>query len=54
MPHNLYLHSALVQSPKLQKNERSVRNAIFYNTIDTTVALAIASATLVFSCWSSA
>jgi manganese transport protein len=42
MPHNLYLHSALVQSRKLQKNARSIRGAIFYNTIDTTVALIIA------------
>ena len=25
MPHNLYLHSALVQSRKLQKDEPSIR-----------------------------
>ncbi len=42
MPHNLYLHSALVQSRRLQKDEASVRRAIRFNTIDTTVALAIA------------
>ncbi|HEX3602373.1 MAG TPA: divalent metal cation transporter, partial [Lacipirellulaceae bacterium] len=42
MPHNLYLHSALVQSRKLQKNARSIRGAIFYNTIDTSIALFIA------------
>jgi manganese transport protein len=42
MPHNLYLHSALVQSRKLQKDARSIRGAIFYNTIDTTLALVIA------------
>jgi manganese transport protein len=42
MPHNLYLHSALVQSRKLQKNARSIRGAIFYNTVDTTIALLIA------------
>jgi manganese transport protein len=42
MPHNLYLHSALVQSRKLQKNARSIRGAIFYNTIDTTISLLIA------------
>ncbi|HVT27361.1 MAG TPA: Nramp family divalent metal transporter [Lacipirellulaceae bacterium] len=42
MPHNLYLHSALVQSRKLQKNTRSIRGAIFYNTIDTTISLFIA------------
>ena len=28
MPHNLYLHSALVQSRKLQKDEASIRSAI--------------------------
>jgi manganese transport protein len=42
MPHNLYLHSALVQSRKLQRNERSIRTAIRFNTIDSIVALAIA------------
>lgn len=42
MPHNLYLHSALVQSRKLQKNSRAIQGAIFYNTIDTTVSLLIA------------
>jgi manganese transport protein len=42
MPHNLYLHSALVQSRKLQKDESSVRRAIQFNTIDSTVALTIA------------
>jgi manganese transport protein len=42
MPHNLYLHSALVQSRKLQKDEASVRSAIRFNTIDSISALAIA------------
>src|SRR5437588_9138984 len=42
MPHNLYLHSALVQSRKLAKDETSVRRAIQFNTIDSVVALAIA------------
>jgi manganese transport protein len=42
MPHNLYLHSALVQSRRLQKDEPSIRRAIRFNTIDSTVALAIA------------
>jgi manganese transport protein len=42
MPHNLYLHSALVQSRKLQKNEASMRRAILFNTIDSTVALTVA------------
>src|SRR5437867_6159507 len=38
MPHNLYLHSALVQSRKLQKDEASVRRAIRFNTLDSTTA----------------
>jgi manganese transport protein len=42
MPHNLYLHSALVQSRKLQKDERSIRSAIRFNTIDSTTALSVA------------
>lgn len=42
MPHNLYLHSALVQSRQLQKDELSVRRAIQFNTIDSTAALTIA------------
>jgi len=42
MPHNLYLHSALVQSRKLQKDEPSMRRAIHFNTIDSIAALAIA------------
>src|ERR1035438_1703087 len=42
MPHNLYLHSALVQSRKLQKDEPSVRSAIRFNTIDSVVALTVA------------
>jgi manganese transport protein len=42
MPHNLYLHSALVQSRKLQRDEPSIRSAIRFNTIDSSVALAVA------------
>jgi manganese transport protein len=42
MPHNLYLHSALVQSRQLQKDAPSIRRAIQFNTIDSTVALTIA------------
>ncbi len=42
MPHNLYLHSALVQSRQLQRDENSIRTAIRFNTIDSTVALTIA------------
>jgi manganese transport protein len=42
MPHNLYLHSALVQSRKLQKDEASIRSAIRFNSIDSTTALSVA------------
>jgi manganese transport protein len=42
MPHNLYLHSALVQSRKLQKDTQSIRRAIDFNTIDSVVALTVA------------
>jgi manganese transport protein len=42
MPHNLYLHSALVQSRKLQSDDTSIRKAIQFNTIDSTVALLLA------------
>jgi manganese transport protein len=42
MPHNLYLHSALVQSRKLQQDEASVRRAIQFNTVDSVVALSVA------------
>jgi manganese transport protein len=42
MPHNLYLHSALVQSRNFQKDQSSIRNAIRFNTIDATTALTVA------------
>jgi manganese transport protein len=42
MPHNLYLHSALVQSRKLQKDERSIRRGIRFNTIDSIASLTVA------------
>ena len=42
MPHNLYLHSALVQSRKFQKDKRSIRSAVRFNTLDSTLALSIA------------
>ena len=42
MPHNLYLHSALVQTRRLGKDERSICRGIRFNTIDSTVALTIA------------
>lgn len=42
MPHNLYLHSALVQSRKIERTDDGIRQAIRFNRIDTTVALNIA------------
>jgi manganese transport protein len=42
MPHNLYLHSALVQSRKLQSDEAGIKRAIRFNTIDTALALSVA------------
>ncbi len=42
MPHNLYLHSALVQSRRLQRDRASMRQAIRFNTLDSTAALGVA------------
>ncbi len=42
MPHNLYLHSSLVQSRKIEKTELGMAQAIKFNTIDSVVALNLA------------
>ncbi len=42
MPHNLYLHSAIVQTRQYSEDERGKREAIFFSTIDSTVALSLA------------
>ncbi|MEO9145034.1 MAG: Nramp family divalent metal transporter [Ginsengibacter sp.] len=42
MPHNLYLHSALVQSRKIDKTDKGIRQAIKFNRVDTSIALNIA------------
>jgi manganese transport protein len=42
MPHNLYLHTALVQTRDIDKTSLGKRLAIRYNTIDTIVALGAA------------
>ena len=42
MPHNLYLHSALVQSRKIDRTDFGIRQAIKFNRIDTTIALNLA------------
>jgi manganese transport protein len=42
MPHNLYLHSAIVQSRNFERNSTGKREAIKFCTIDSTIALTIA------------
>lgn len=42
MPHNLYLHSALVQSRKIDPSDSGIRQALKFNRVDTTIALNIA------------
>lgn len=42
MPHNLYLHSALVQTRRYEETEEGKREAIRYTTIDSTIALSLA------------
>lgn len=42
MPHNLYLHSSLVQSRQIERTESGIRRAIKYNTIDSAIALNLA------------
>jgi manganese transport protein len=42
MPHNLYLHSSIVQTRKYEEDEQGKREAIKFVTIDSTVALMFA------------
>ena len=42
MPHNLYLHSALVQTRKIERTDFGIKQAIKFNRIDTTIALNLA------------
>src|SRR5829696_8660424 len=39
MPHNLYLHSALVQTRKIQRDDKEIRRALKLNFIDSFIAL---------------
>ncbi len=39
MPHNLYLHSALVQTRKIQPDVKGIKKALKYNFIDSVIAL---------------
>ncbi len=43
MPHNLYLHSALVQSRDFGKDHASKKEAIMYATVDSNIALSLAT-----------
>ena len=42
MPHNLYLHSALVQTRKIKKTNQGIKQALKYSFIDSAIALNIA------------
>jgi manganese transport protein len=42
MPHNLYLHSALVQTRKIDRTKEGIKQALKFNRIDSTIALNIA------------
>jgi manganese transport protein len=42
MPHNLYLHSALVQTRLVKRDKASLKDAIKYNTWDSAIALNMA------------
>ncbi len=39
MPHNLYLHSALVQTRKFDRTDKEISRAIKFNILDSTIAL---------------
>ena len=42
MPHNLYLHSSIVQTRNFEKDDAGKRSAIFWATTDSTIALMLA------------
>ena len=42
MPHNLYLHSALVQTRKITQTQEGIRRAIRFNILDSAIALNLA------------
>lgn len=42
MPHNLYLHSALVQSRKINRTDQGIKQALKWNFIDSVIALNVA------------
>ncbi|MBL8061242.1 MAG: Nramp family divalent metal transporter [Chthonomonas sp.] len=42
MPHNLYLHSSIVQTRRTEEGEAGLKDSIRFNTTDTIVALSLA------------
>lgn len=42
MPHNLYLHSSLVQTRKIERSDSGIRQAIKFNFFDSVIALNLA------------
>ncbi|MEO9012017.1 MAG: Nramp family divalent metal transporter, partial [Ginsengibacter sp.] len=42
MPHNLYLHSSLVQTRKFERTSKGMKRAIKFNFLDTVIALNLA------------
>ncbi len=42
MPHNLYLHSSIVQSRKIERTKKGIKQALKYNFIDSAIALNLA------------
>ncbi|OIN87565.1 MAG: divalent metal cation transporter [Alphaproteobacteria bacterium CG1_02_46_17] len=42
MPHNLYLHSSIVQTRAIEKDDESKKSAIRYASMDSTIALMLA------------
>ncbi len=42
MPHNLYLHSSIVQTRSVRRDPASLLEAVRYTRVDTTISLLIA------------
>jgi manganese transport protein len=42
MPHNLYLHSSIVQTRRIEQSDAGRRNAVRWATVDSTIALMLA------------
>lgn len=42
MPHNLYLHSSLVQTRKIERTPQGIKDSLKFNLIDTCIALNLA------------